>query len=48
MKPVVWSYSSLDLFKLCPHKYFRLKVKKDVKEPYQDHLQYGSEGSQSR
>jgi hypothetical protein len=41
MKPVVWSYSSLDLFKLCPHKYFRLKVKKDVKEPYQDHLQYG-------
>jgi hypothetical protein len=41
MKPVVWSYSSLDLFKMCPHKYFRLKVKKDVKEPYQDHLQYG-------
>ena len=41
MKPVVWSYSSLDLFKQCPHKYYRLRVKKDVKEPYQEHLQYG-------
>jgi hypothetical protein len=41
MKPVVWSYSSLDLFRLCPHKYYRLKVKKDVKEPYQEHLHYG-------
>jgi len=41
MSGAVWSYSSLDLFKLCPHKYYRLKVKKDVKEPYQEHLQYG-------
>lgn len=41
MKPVVWSYSSLDLFKQCPHKYYRLRIKKDVKEPYQEHLQYG-------
>jgi hypothetical protein len=41
MKPVIWSYSSLDLFKQCPHKYYRLRVVKDVKEPYQEHLSYG-------
>lgn len=36
-----WSYSSLDLFNQCPHKYYRLKVKKDVKEPTSEHLIYG-------
>jgi hypothetical protein len=36
-----WSYSSLDLFNQCPHKYYRLKIKKDVKEPLSDHLVYG-------
>jgi len=36
-----WSYSSLDLFNQCPHKYYRLKVKKDIKEPLSDHLVYG-------
>lgn len=36
-----WSYSSLDLFQQCPQKYYRLKVKKDVKEPINDHLVYG-------
>lgn len=36
-----WSYSSLDLFIQCPHKYYRLKVKKDIKEPTSDHLVYG-------
>ena len=36
-----WSYSSLDLFIQCPHKYYRLKVKKDIKEPVSDHLVYG-------
>ncbi len=36
-----WSYSSLDLFNQCPHKYYRLKVKKDIKEPISDHLVYG-------
>jgi len=36
-----WSYSSLDLFLQCPHKYYRLKVKKDIKEPVSDHLTYG-------
>ena len=43
MSKFAWSYSSLDLFKQCPHKYFRLKVKKDVKEPYSPHLIYGNE-----
>jgi hypothetical protein len=38
-----WSYSSLDLFNQCPHKYYRLKVKKDIKEPQSDHLIYGLE-----
>lgn len=41
MANVAWSYSSLDLFKQCPHKYYRLKVKKDIVEPPQDHLFYG-------
>lgn len=36
-----WSYSSLDLFNQCPHKYYRLKVKKDIKEPPSEHLVYG-------
>jgi hypothetical protein len=36
-----WSYSSLDLFIQCPHKYYRLKVKKDIKEPTSEHLVYG-------
>ena len=36
-----WSYSSLDLFQQCPHKYYRLKVKKDIKEPVSEHLVYG-------
>ncbi len=36
-----WSYSSLDLFNQCPHKYYRLKVKKDIKESPNEHLIYG-------
>jgi predicted Holliday junction resolvase-like endonuclease len=38
-----WSYSSLDLFKQCPHKYYRLKVKKDITEPLSDAIIYGNE-----
>jgi hypothetical protein len=38
-----WSYSSLDLFKQCPHKYYRLRVKKDVVDPPTEHLSYGLE-----
>lgn len=33
MPSYTWSYSSLDLFKQCPHKYYRLRIKKDVKTP---------------
>lgn len=36
-----WSYSSLDLFKQCPQKYYRLRVAKDVKDPPTEHLTYG-------
>lgn len=38
-----WSYSSLDLYKQCPHKYYRLRVKKDIVEPPTEHLSYGLE-----
>ncbi len=38
-----WSYSSLDLFKQCPHKYYRLRVKKDIKEPESAAMLYGTE-----
>lgn len=38
-----WSYSSLSLFKQCPHRYYRLKVVKDITEPLGEHLVYGNE-----
>jgi len=38
-----WSYSSLDLYKQCPHKYYRLRVKKDVVDPESDQKNYGTE-----
>jgi PD-(D/E)XK nuclease superfamily len=38
-----WSYSSLSLFKQCPHKYYRLRVVKDVTDPPAEHLNYGLE-----
>jgi hypothetical protein len=38
-----WSYSSLDLYKQCPHKYYRLRIKKDIVEPPTEHLSYGLE-----
>jgi len=36
-----WSYSSLELFMQCPHKYYRLRIKKDVTEPPTDAIRYG-------
>lgn len=44
MTPIkyTWSYSALDLFNKCPHKYYRLRVKKDVVEPPTEHLDYGT------
>ena len=38
-----WSYSSLNLFKQCPRKYYRIRVVKDIVEPQADHLIYGTE-----
>lgn len=38
-----WSYSSISLFQQCPRKYYRLRVAKDIKEPVQEHLLYGSD-----
>ena len=37
-----WSYSGINLFKQCPQKYYRLKIVKDVVEPPQEHLLYGT------
>lgn len=37
-----WSYSSISLFQQCPRKYHRLRVVKDIVEPPQEHLMYGS------
>jgi hypothetical protein len=43
MPKYTWSYSSLSLFQQCPHKYYRLRVKKDIVEPPTEHLSYGLE-----
>lgn len=43
MPSYTWSYSSLSLFQQCPHKYYRLRVKKDIVEPPTEHLTYGLE-----
>ena len=40
-KPFTWSYSSLSLFQQCPHKYYRLRVVKDIVEPPTEHLNFG-------
>jgi len=37
-----WSYSSISLFQQCPQKYYRMRVVKDIVEPPQDHLLYGT------
>lgn len=37
-----WSYSSISLFQQCPRKYYRLRVTKDIVEPPQAHLMYGT------
>lgn len=37
-----WSYSGISLFKQCPKKYYHLKVVKDIVEPPQEHLLYGT------
>lgn len=42
MAKYTWSYSSLSLFLQCPHKYYRLRIKKDIVEPPAEHLLYGT------
>lgn len=42
MSNYTWSYSSISLFQQCPRKYYRLRVIKDIVEPPQEHLLYGS------
>ena len=37
-----WSYSSISLFQQCPRKYYRLRIVKDIVEPPQPHLDYGT------
>ena len=43
MTKYTWSYSSLDLFNQCPHKYYRLRVIKDIVEPESEAMRYGTE-----
>ena len=38
-----WSYSSIGLFKQCPQKYYRIRIKKDIVEPESDAMRYGTE-----
>ena len=38
-----WSYSSLSLFKQCPRKYYRLRVKKDIPQEENQAMFYGKE-----
>lgn len=42
MTDYTWSYSSISLFQQCPRKYYRLRVVKDIVEPPQEHLIYGT------
>lgn len=42
MDNYTWSYSSISLFQQCPRKYYRLRVAKDIVEPPQQHLIYGT------
>jgi len=32
MKRFAWSYSALNAFETCPHQFFRVRVKKDIRE----------------
>ena len=43
MLKYTWSYSSLSLFKMCPHKYYRLRVVKDIKDTPSHAMTYGLE-----
>jgi PD-(D/E)XK nuclease superfamily len=36
-----WSYSSLGMFLQCPHKYYRVRIARDVVEPPTEAINYG-------
>lgn len=41
-KSVAWSYSALDAFETCPHRYFKTKVEKSVIEPQTEATKWGN------
>ena len=41
-KKYSWSYSALSMYKMCPKKYYHLKVVKDVEEPQTEALTFGN------
>ncbi len=44
-KPLItWSFSNLEMFELCPKKYFHLRILKDVKDVQHAASDYGIEG----
>lgn len=42
-KPIAWSFSSLNNYFTCPYQYYRMKVKKDVKDVMNDAALWGNE-----
>jgi len=38
-----WSYSSIGLFNQCPHKYYRIRIKKDVADSQSEAMLYGND-----
>jgi len=40
-RPVTWSYSALDSFEVCPHRYFKTKIEKSIVEPQTESTQWG-------
>jgi len=43
MSNYTWSYSSLGLFKQCPHKYYKIRIVKDIVEKQTEAVMYGLE-----
>lgn len=41
-KAFSWSYSRLKNYETCPHRYYRVDVKKDVREPESEALTWGN------
>lgn len=41
-KSAAWSFSALNSFETCPHRHYRTKVIKDIKEPDSEQLRWGN------